>query len=276
MSPSAHHTQIHQDPTFGYDPWMNINTNSQQVAEHHEKAIAAGRLYNGEDTLKEDVYQFQVGLDYYGSYVDNYGGYPETIAWTKVHAPGAFTLSYTIFGNPALCADVEPGAMAPSSLPHWLDNVAWKDAQGYAWVYTSAGNWDAVDPFIGNRKVIRIGAHYGFGPHVCAPNVCGYRAVDWTQWDDKGPNGENCDRLIGRYLPTPQTPTPPSIAGDNAMITATTKQDGSVEVFVEAQPSGAGKCGKVYHTYWKPGQGWVGAEKNVRQAQWFSLDTPGQ
>jgi hypothetical protein len=199
-----------QDPAFGYDPWLNPATDPQQIAAEHQASLAAGKLYTGEDAIGGDLGLFDLVRDYYASYVDNYGGWGELETWAKAHAPHAFLLSYTIFGNPALCADVEPGAMHNGDFPGWLDHTAWKDAQGNSWGYTSSGNMGALIDAAGGRRFIRIGAHYGHGAHICGPGTCGYPQCDWTQWNDVGAHGQNVDQLIGTYLPgAPKPPAAP-------------------------------------------------------------------
>lgn len=193
--------QPHQDPTFGHDPWIGPGTPQAPLE-------AVSHVYTGADTLKDDIGLLPAGLALYASYIDNFGGYTELVA--KFGHTTAFLLSITIFGGQARCADVEPGAMIPSALPHWLDHTALKPDGMLPWVYTSAGNWSAVDPQIGDRKVIRFSAHYGFGPHICGPHTCGYRQADWTQWDDKGPGGQNFDRSIGSVIPAAARPHPES------------------------------------------------------------------
>jgi len=58
---------------------------------------------------------------------------------------------------------------------------------------------DLIDVAVG-RPFIRWSAHYGLGPHVCAPAVCGYPQADWTQWAPEGAQGQNVDRSVGRSL----------------------------------------------------------------------------
>jgi hypothetical protein len=195
-------------PTFGRDPWLNSSTDPTTVAANHLADAAAGRLYTGEDAIGGDFGLFNGGRDYYASYVDNYGGWGELQTWAKTHAPHAFLLSYTIYGHGALCADVEQYAMTNSDLPGWLDHTAWKDSSGNSWGYTSSGNMGSLIGAAAGRHFIKIGAHYGYGPHICGPHTCGYPQCDWTQWNDVGPGGQNVDQLIGSYLPGSPKPPP--------------------------------------------------------------------
>lgn len=194
----------HQDPSFGWDPWLNTETNPENVAKEHLAALATGKLYQGADTIGGDIGLLPNGLDMYASYVDNLRGYSELVAARE--SSGAFLLSITIFGGAAHCGDVEPQAMRPADLPSWLDHVALLDPRldpAVSWVYTSASQMGTANQYIGSRRVIRWSAHYGFGAHVCGPTTCGWPQADWTQWDDKGAQGQNIDRSIGRILPKP-------------------------------------------------------------------------
>lgn len=210
-----------RDPHFGHDPWLN-DTTRPAADQDHEAALKSmvngdaphlvggavgSTIYTGADTIGADINLLPNGLNMYASYVDNYGGYPSLVNRFGSHFNGIL-LSITIYGHAARCADVEPYAMVPSQLPHWLDNVALKDGGQLPWVYTSASNMAACNNNIGGRKVIRWSAHYGFGPHVCGPRTCGWPQADWTQWADTGPQGQNYDRSVGVTMPTPIKPAP--------------------------------------------------------------------
>lgn len=192
---------IHADPKFGWDPWLNYQTDPAQVALEH---VAATGIFYGADTIGGDIGLLPPGLSMYASYIDNYGGYNQLVAAKE--SSGAFLLSITIFGGAAHCADVEPGAMSVGNLPYWLDHVAVSDSNlspSVPWVYTSAGMMSTANRYVGGRNVIRWSAHYGHGQHICGPATCGYPQADWTQWADTGAQGQNIDRSIGRVLPTP-------------------------------------------------------------------------
>lgn len=203
------HTEIHQDPRFGWDPWLNTETNPERIAQEHLEALAASQLFSGADTIRGSISALPNGLDMYASYIDNFGGWSDLVAARE--SSGAFLLSITIFGGHAHCADVQTGAMRPSDLPHWLDSVALIDAGmtiPVPWVYTSASQMATCNRYIGSRNVVRWSAHYGHGPHICGPTTCGFPQANWTQWDDKGAQGQNIDRSVGTLLPrvVPSTP----------------------------------------------------------------------
>jgi len=200
-----------RDPSFGWDPWIGPG---QPVGF---QPFIGTRMFAGADTLAGDIGLLPAGLGCYASYVDNFGGWSELVA--RFGKSGAFLVSITIFGNPARCCDVEPGALNVGDIPGWLDHTAIHDAY-LPWVYTSASNFQAANQAIGARKVIRWSAHYGFGPHICGPATCGYPQVDWTQWANSGPNGENYDRSVGAVLPAAQ-PTPPPIPETNMLASCT-------------------------------------------------------
>src|SRR5215471_766933 len=119
MTPDA---TFHRDPSFGWDPWEGPGT-PDPTGDWID--AAAHPVFSGADTLLGDIHLLPAGLDCYGSYVDNFGGYPELVA--RFGKTKAFLVSITIFGNRARCADVEPGAMVASDLPHSLDSVTIKD-----------------------------------------------------------------------------------------------------------------------------------------------------
>lgn len=212
-SRSKLHSLIHQDPKFGWDPWLNTETNPDTVAKEHLDMIANATIFQGADTIKGDIGLLPNGLDMYGSYIDNFGGYPQLVAARE--SSGAFLLSITIFGGAAHCGDIQPGAMVPPDIPRWLDQVALIDAgldPAIPWIYTSASMMGTCNHWIGTRRVIRWSAHYGHGPHICGPSTCGFPQADWTQWDDKGAQGQNIDRSIGTVLPHLVQPPPPARA----------------------------------------------------------------
>lgn len=206
-SPSELHQKIHQDPSFGWDPWLNTNSDPVKVEQAHLAAVAL--LYQGADTIAGDIGLLPGGLSMYASYIDNFGGYGELVAAKE--STGAFLLSVTIFGGKAHCADVQPGAMRAPDLPNWIDHVALLD-EGFdvavPWVYTSASQMALANTYIGGRHVIRWSAHYGFGMHICGPKTCGWPQADWTQWADTGPQGQNFDRSVGTLRPKPVAPKP--------------------------------------------------------------------
>lgn len=272
MPPSALHQILHQDPNFGWDPWIGPGKPQTDLSLEEFLAVQSQTLHVGADAIAGDIDLFPLGLDYYGSYVDNYGGWAELQAWAAIHAPNALLMSYTIFGDPALCADVEQGAMVNSDLlpGRWPDTKAWRDAQGKFWVYTSASNFSALNQSIGNRTdVVRIAAHYGFGPHICGPGTCGWPQADWTQWDDKGSLGQNIDRLIGTYLPSAQPTPPPPAPKGSEMIAVTTNADGRQEAFSVLQ------SGEVKHIWQTVANGSWNGKAGVTPYYWADLGNTG-
>ena len=207
-APSLLHQLVHQDPTFGYDPWLNASPSPPPFASSATAgASAAAAEYSGEDTIGQDISLLTPGQAMYASYVPPsiYAGWDQLVAWAKAHAPHAFLLSITIAGSRARCADVEPGAMATSDFAHWYDTEAIHDAFGVPWGYTSASNMQALIDAAAGRRFVRFSAHYG-RPHICAPGTCGWPQADWTQWADAGPQSQNFDRSVGRLLPAPVKP----------------------------------------------------------------------
>lgn len=205
---------LKRDPAFGHDPWIGPGMPPEAVVTSATPGltIASAVPYSAADTLAGDINLLPAGLDAYMSYVDNYGGWGELVA--RFGHTGAFLISITIFGNPARCADVEPGAMHISSILPWLENHALQDDLSAPWLYGSASTMSAIIAAAGNwkdkkgRRPVRWSAHFGSGPHLCGPATCGYPQADWTQWDDHGAHGENIDRSIGVVLPGP--PAPPA------------------------------------------------------------------
>lgn len=201
------------DSKWGYDPWLGPGTPVATMEEFLASVkLSSTKVFTGEDTIGSDIGLLNAGLNLYGSYIDNFGGFPALVA--RMGHTNAFLLSFTIFGGHALCADLEPGAMRNNDLKKggWPETHAIKDASGNFWVYTNAGNLSAVKALLSRfTNVIYFSAHYGHGPHICGPHTCGFPQAHWTQWDDKGPTGQNVDRSVGTYLP--QAPAPPQPAG---------------------------------------------------------------
>jgi hypothetical protein len=240
-----------RDPQHGRDPWLG-----PRAMEAHDLAAATvtvPALFTGADTVGGDIGLLPDGLDAYMSYVDNFGGYNELVA--RFGHTTAFLVSITIFGNRARCADVEPGAMSAASFGQWLGDgrAIGNDQFGPPWGYASASNMAALINAAAGRPFIRWSAHFGFGPHICGPNTCGFPQAHWTQWDDHGAQGQNIDRSIGRVLtqPAPPPPTPT----EDGMITAATL-NGIPHVFVERTD------GSVWYTFQPAGggHGWEGGQ----------------
>lgn len=114
------------------------------------------------------------GLDAYAGYVNRSGigvTYPGVVA----RFPTASVLSITTNGSPAMCADVESGAM--------------KTWQGYDYGYCAVSNVNAFVKAFGRPRKLWT-AHYdpNLGAHICSP-ACWPGLVttaDGTQWTDHG------------------------------------------------------------------------------------------
>lgn len=213
MTISALHQLLHQDPAFGYDPWLGPAPAPGPV-DAAAVPVDAAAVFYGEDTIGQDIGLLNPGQSLYATYVppSTYAGWVALVAWAKTHAPTAFLLSITTSGARARCGDFEPGAMATAGFAHWYDNEAIHDDLSVPWGYTSASNMQALIDAAAGRKFIRFSAHYGFGYHICGPGTCGYPQADWTQCFDIGPAGQNFDRSIGRILPQPAPTSPSGIA----------------------------------------------------------------
>ncbi len=200
-------TIVERSPDWGHDPVLNPD---YHPLDPDVPAVVALRYVKMADAIQGSLNELPDGWDAYASYIDNYGGYQELVQLKE--KTGAFLLSITLFGGAARCADVEPGGMNASDLPHWLDHAALTDGSP-PWVYTNAANMAVCNKFIGSRKVIRWSAHYA-GWHICGPSTCGYPQADITQCYDKGPNGENYDRSLGfaYAIPNRHPPHPDGIA----------------------------------------------------------------
>jgi hypothetical protein len=227
---------------------------------------ATGQIYTGADTIGADIGLLPKGRDVYGSYVDNYGGFPELLAWAQ--GSGAQCWSITIFGNRAMFGDFQRGAMVNGDFPHWYDAVADRSL-GIPGGYTSASNMAALISASGGRPFWRWSAHYGHGPHICGPSTCGYPQVHWTQWADVGPSGQNCDQSLGTVLPgAPTPPSPPSPKG-TSMIASGKNQDGRQEVFAALQ------SGEIKHIWQTATSGAWNGSPGVTPYFWADLGNVG-
>ena len=110
------------------------------------------------------------GMDAYAGYVDD-SGIGVTFPGIVVAFPDARYLSISVHGNPALCADVEHGAMT--------------DWTGYPVGYCSVADVMAQVAAHGRPKRLWT-AHYTETPHICGPGTCAFPGlmfdVDGTQW----------------------------------------------------------------------------------------------
>jgi len=189
------------------------------------------------------------------SYVDNFGGFPSL--QQALGGSGVVLMSYTIFGNPANCADVESEAMDDSSALRWFRNGSFRPLGGKACVYKSAGSMQSLrDELVGNGiDAWYQTAHYGAGAHLCGPRTCGYInfVADSTQCFDAGPNGENVDVSVCRpgFLGVGSSAPKPPPPEDYMAVTAA-ELNGVPHVFVEA------KDGSVWYTFQQQRPNWDG------------------
>src|ERR1700729_315880 len=114
-------------------------------------------------------------LDAYAGYV-NVSGIGET--WAAVQLlPAPNHLSISTNGSPAMCADVEPGAMKS-----WL---------GYPVGYCAVSDVMELIADYGRPEKLWT-AHYdpAIGAHICGPLTCAWPGLtvnaDGTQWTDHG------------------------------------------------------------------------------------------
>jgi hypothetical protein len=202
-TPSPLHNLLHQDPTFGWDPWLgSVAPEDAQAALVQE--ILTSKVYYAEDTIGQDINLLTSGQAMYCSYVPPsiYAGWLGLVSWASVHAPHAFLLSITIAAARARCGDFQPGAILNSQFKSWYDSNAIKDDVSPPWGYTNIANMAALIAEADGRNFIKFSAHYGFGWHICGPKTCGYPVqCHWTQCFDVGPNGQNFDRSVGTFLP---------------------------------------------------------------------------
>ena len=166
------------------------------------------------------------GLDAYAGYVNKSGigvTYPQVLATF----PTALHLSITTNGSPAMCADVETGAMS-----NWT---------GYQYGYCSVSRVNALVAIYGRPPKLWT-AHYDpkFGAHICSP-ACWPGLVttaDGTQWIDH--NGLWDESLLDDEF-FASVPAPPVAQGDE-MIASTPsgngywvcKSDGSIWSYGDA------------------------------------------
>lgn len=225
---------------------MSALTPEQRTALH-----VPSLCHRGADTLRDALGLLPSGLDAYGSYVDNFGGFPELLGMKSRLNIHALFYSYTIFGNRANFADCEPGAMNAGDLPRWIPERGIPlPGHRVPGVYTSAGNADAIFDVMGlgglphnelPDKFIYQSAHYGLGPHVCHPDVCGFRAAHTTQHTDHGPHGENFDEQL--WLPGVISNSPPAPQPEDYRMITAAELNGVPHVFVES------KDGSIWYTY---------------------------
>ncbi|MGZ4533737.1 MAG: hypothetical protein ACXVXP_15505, partial [Mycobacteriaceae bacterium] len=148
-------------------------------------------------TMFDSIYVDKIpatGMDAVAGYVG--GNWPTYAALVKrfPHLP-ALSIAVTSQQD-GQCLDVETGDATPALVPGWLDRQATLHPGRTPIIYCSASWVPAVRTNAGGRKYLLWSAHYGKGPHICSPTVCGYQQADATQWTDKGPNGETVDQTV--------------------------------------------------------------------------------
>lgn len=154
------------------------------------------------------------GLDAYAGYVNKSGigiTYPAVVA----RFPDAQHLSITTNGSPAMCADVESGAMI-----NWL---------GYRYGYCSVSNVNALIAKYGRPKRLWT-AHYNGTAHICSPKCWPglVTVADGTQWVDHG--GWDESLLEPDFFGI--IPTPPAQEDDMQLIS--TSKNGAGTTYVIA------------------------------------------
>ncbi|MGZ4556085.1 MAG: hypothetical protein ACXVXZ_10145 [Mycobacteriaceae bacterium] len=164
-------------------------------------------------TMFDSIYVAQIpatGMDAVAGYV---GGRWPTFPDLVKRFPNLPALSIAVTSQQdAQCLDVETGDATPALVPGWLDRQAQLHPDRTPIIYCSASWIPAVRTNAGGRKYLLWSAHYGKGPHICSPTVCGYQQADATQWTDKGPNGETVDQTVmtpaflAAFAPKPASP----------------------------------------------------------------------
>lgn len=167
-------------------------------------------------TMFDSIYVAQIpasGMDAVAGYV---GGKWPTFAELVKRFPNLPALSIAVTSQQdGQCLDVETGDATPALVPGWLDRQAQLHPGRTPIIYCSASWIPAVRTNAGGRKYLLWSAHYGKGPHICSPSVCGYQQADATQWTDKGPNGETVDQtlmtpsFLAAFAPQAASPLPP-------------------------------------------------------------------
>jgi len=137
------------------------------------------------------------GMDAYGGYVND-SGIGETWPGVQLLAAQqhAIAFSFTTNGSPAMCADVEKGAMS-----EWT---------GYDYGYCSVANVnDNIRLYGRPRKLLT--AHYDpkYGAHICSPQCWPglITIADGTQWIDHG--GWDESLLSPTFFDAVPQPLPP-------------------------------------------------------------------
>lgn len=203
------------------------------------------------------------GLDAYAGYVNKSGigiTYPQVVD----RFPDAQHLSITTNGSPAMCADVESGAMS--------------DWSGYEYGYCSVALANTLIAKYGRPKRLWT-AHYNGTAHICSPKCWPglVTVADGTQWTDHGDWDESLleDDFFG-IIPPPAQGEPDMIAstpsGNGYWIC---KPDGSVWSYGDAQYKGG--CNPGASAPFPPGETAIGFTAHsgtaVEQGYWIMSNT---
>lgn len=184
------------------------------------------------------------GLDAVAGYVNKSGigiTYPQVVA----KFPTLQHLSITTNYSPAMCADIEAGAM-----------TSWR---GYQVGYCSVSRVNILIAKYGRPEKLWT-AHYdpAIGAHICSPECWPglQTTADGTQWTDHGGWDESLladDFFSFISPPVPPTPPPPPPPKDDEMLTSFV--DGTQQHVFYVAPTG----GTVTHWYYdstQPNLGW--------------------
>lgn len=150
------------------------------------------------------------GLDGYAGYVND-SGIGETYKEVVARFPTARHLSITTDGSPAMCADVEAGAMG-----------SWK---GYDYGYAAAS--EIGDLILRDGRPRRLwSAHHTGIAHICTSQTCWPSSpvawiADGTQWVDHGGWDESLladNFFLDAAPPNPAPPIPQPLEDDMFII----------------------------------------------------------
>ena len=140
------------------------------------------------------VVNLPVGQNAYAGYVDD-GGIGITFPGVVARFPLAQHFSISVHGSPAMCGDVEKGALS-----------SWK---GYDYGYCNISSAQTLIDRDGRPEKLWT-AHYGIGPHICSPS-CGFGFTgnaDGTQWTDNGGRWD-ASLLLENFFSLAPPPLPP-------------------------------------------------------------------
>lgn len=179
------------------------------------------------------VANLPAGMDAYAGYADA-GGIG--ITWPQVQAlPATHHLSISIHGAPAMCGDVEKGAL-----------TSWA---GYDVGYASASNAGALIARYGRPRRLWV-AHYTT-PHICTSAKCWPSSplaweADGTQWTDHG--GVWDESLLADHFFAPPPPpggtvtlTTEDIQAITSIVNANVNHALSLILYGDSQAAAGGK-----------------------------------